>query len=191
MRSGCGRRCTARERVAERRRREQRSPFHVAKLGDPSAIYTYRGADGAPAFYVCRYETPNGKQFSSAARTARANRVEGAAPPRPLYRLPELLADKTRPVLVVEGEKCADTAVKLLRGCAVTTWAGRAKATSGADWRPLSGRSSQVWPDADMPGREAAAEIAARITGAKVIEPGERPKGSGRGRRDRWRLDRE
>ena len=75
--------------------------------------------------------------------------------PRVLYRLPELLADRSPWVYVVEGEKDADN----LRaaGLPATTNAGGAgKWGTLSDDSALEGRRVCVIPDADKPGRGGA-----------------------------------
>jgi hypothetical protein len=90
--------------------------------------------------------------------------------------LSELLADKAKPVLLVEGEKCAEAAAGLLTGYAVTTWSGGAKATDRTDWMPLKGRSAVIWPDADKAGRDAASAIVALVE--PIVAKVDGPRGS-------------
>ena len=131
--------------------------FWMGKLGEPGSIYTYHDAHGADLFYVCRYEAPGGKEIRPWRRGPGGKLQAKAYPsPRPLYRLPALLAAPALPVLLVEGEKCADAAAVKLHGYAVTTWAGGAKATGRNDYAPLVGRRVILWPDADEPGRACA-----------------------------------
>lgn len=99
---------------------------------------------------------------------------------RVLYRLPELLqADKSRWVLIVEGEKDADRLAKL--GAVVTT-------SGGADtWRPeyaqfLHDRRVCVLPDNDKGGVGYAAEVMVSVCEAggdcKIVQlPGLPDKG--------------
>ncbi|MFW6074560.1 MAG: hypothetical protein ACOC9Y_03135, partial [Chloroflexota bacterium] len=82
----------------------------------------------------------------------------------------ELVADTERPVLVVEGEKCADAAARVLAGeWIVTTWAGGSKAVTKTDWSPLADRDVTIWPDADEPGLRAAREIKSRLPQARIL----------------------
>ncbi len=72
--------------------------------------------------------------------------------PRPLY-VPraELASDPTaRPVVIVEGEKCAE-APHLLLGDEFdfVTWPGGCKAWALAHWGWLMGRTVYLWPDCD------------------------------------------
>jgi CHC2-type zinc finger protein len=75
--------------------------------------------------------------------------------PRPLYRLDGIAARPDVDVLLVEGEKTADAARRLLPDMAVTTWPGGAKAYHLADLAPLRGRRVIGVPDADKEGRAA------------------------------------
>ncbi len=160
---------------------DARGPYHHAALGEPSASWAYKHADGRLAFVVARYETPRGKEIRPWRPNGAGFEAKAIPAPRPLYRLPELVADKSKPVLVVEGEKSADAAAKILTGFAVTTWPGGADATKHADLAPLRDREVIVWPDADNAGRKAAAEILARLAGlarkVAVLEIDGRPEG--------------
>lgn len=70
--------------------------------------------------------------------------------PRPLYGLYELAQHTDKPVLLVEGEKCADAANTLLQDDFVcVTWPGGGKAVQKIDWLPLKGRTIYAWADCD------------------------------------------
>jgi len=86
---------------------------------------------------------------------------------RVLYRLPELLAAPTRPVLLVEGEKDVDNLRKLK--LVATTIAGGAGA-----WRPeyadaLAGRTVIILPDNDEPGRQFAMQASTWILRSLIV----------------------
>jgi hypothetical protein len=87
---------------------------------------------------------------------------------RVLYRLPELLAaDPRLPVIITEGEKDADSAVKL--GYVATTNPGGA-----GKWRKeyadaLRGRDVVIVPDQDAPGIEHAQKVAAMLRGVASL----------------------
>lgn len=150
----------------------------------PSAVHPYHTQDGNLLGCVLRIDlpahmTPTGPQparkITPTLRYARlpSTAVDGVAPnadlppeawchwpfdkPRPLYRLPDLAARPDHQVLVVEGEKAADAARRLLGALPiiVTTWPGGAKAIHHADWSPLAGRCVLLWGDADEPGEAA------------------------------------
>lgn len=71
--------------------------------------------------------------------------------PRPLY-VPAgfLSAERQLPVVVVEGEKCAEELFKLLgHEFDVVCWPGGCRAWAMADWSWLAKRVVYLWPDAD------------------------------------------
>ena len=71
------------------------------------------------------------------------------------------------PLLVVEGERCADVKVP---GYVVVTWAGGSSAVTHTDWAPLAERAVTIWPDADGPGFKAAAAIQKRLPHARILK---------------------
>ncbi len=132
----------------------------------PRATHEYRDADGTLLGYVLRCEfvdhaTHERKKltpqitFCVTRNGERRWCVRPFAPPRPLYRLDALAAKADAPVLVVEGEKCADAAAPALPMYAVVAWPGGANGIHHVDWTPLAGRDVVLWPDADGPGRDA------------------------------------
>jgi hypothetical protein len=69
------------------------------------------------------------------------------------------------PVVVVEGEKCANAlnALDIL----TTTSPGGAKNAAKADWSLLGGRDVTIWPDSDDPGSKYAQDVIAALTTLK------------------------
>lgn len=162
--------------------RSPRHDLHFPNLGDPSHVWIYREAAGNEVGRVARYETPQGKEVRPWRREGNRWVSKGLPKPRPLYGADLLAQRAIVPVLVVEGEKCADAARTVIGSqYIVVTWAGGAKAASDTDWTPLRGRKVTIWPDADAPGRKAAATIAATLTriGAALVsvtDVSERPE---------------
>lgn len=80
--------------------------------------------------------------------------------PRPLYGLNRLRMRKTK--LVVEGEKCADSAfAELEPWFDVLSWPGGGKAVSKADWSPFKeGDRVIIWADCDDKRDKTGAKIA-------------------------------
>lgn len=153
-------------------------------LGRPSYSWEYTDADGQCLFYISRYDTPTGKQFCPWSWDSSGKRwvAKGWNAPRPLYNLRELNLRKESPVLIVEGEKAADAAKKLMGNIYVpVTWPNGSKAASKADWAPVHGRKILIWPDADEPGIKAAHEIAELLKQhcqeIKIINVDGQPKG--------------
>lgn len=126
------------------------------KRGLPEIAWCYRGAAGEVLGYVYRFKTSDGGKevlplvFARHAVTGAEEWRWMAFPePRPLYGLDRLAAKPDAPVLLVEGEKCADAAAALLPEFAVVSWPGGGKAVKKCDWSPLAGRNVIAWPDAD------------------------------------------
>lgn len=149
----------ARERSTARNVATQGTPSEPAPEtfahrahGRPSNVWRYDDAQDRPVGYAVRFDKPAGKVVVPLSWTGNRWDWKAMSEPRPLYRLPKLLANETAVVIVVEGEKAADAAQALLREAAVTTWAGGAQAWSRADWQPIRGRRVILWPDADSPG---------------------------------------
>lgn len=72
---------------------------------------------------------------------------------RPLYNIPGIL--KSEKVVLVEGEKCAESLIK--KGITATTAMFGAKApVEKTDWLPLKGKHVIIWPDNDEAGNKYA-----------------------------------
>lgn len=149
----------------------QLATFRHTKHGMPSAFWRYHDAKGQLAGVAARYETEKGKEIVPWIPDGGKWRAKAMPTPRPLYRLPQLVARKDAPVLIVEGEKTADKAAELFPDHAVTTNAGGCKAWKQSDWTPLAGRTVVIWPDNDDPGRIFAKNVAERALkdGAKSV----------------------
>ena len=80
--------------------------------------------------------------------------------PRPLLNLKNLINNKDKTVLIVEGEKACDAAQKLFPMLTATTWASGCKAINKTDWTPLKGRKIVLFPDNDQVGRDAMDRLA-------------------------------
>ncbi|SHL10890.1 Predicted P-loop ATPase and inactivated derivatives [Nitrosospira sp. Nsp11] len=128
---------------------------HYAR-GKPQKVWTYYDANKAINGFVYRFETSDGGKetlpvcFCEHAETGnREWRWLSFPEPRPLYGLDRLAAHPDKPVLLVEGEKCADVAIELLPELVIVSWPGGGKAVSKADWLPLYGRNVFAWADCD------------------------------------------
>ena len=80
--------------------------------------------------------------------------------PRPLYVPATLLsADLSLPVVIVEGEKCAEAGHKLLgHEFDFVSWPGGAKAWAMASWAWLMNRTVYLWPDCDAKRKRLSRE---------------------------------
>ncbi|MDA8092330.1 MAG: VapE family protein [Betaproteobacteria bacterium] len=179
---------------------------HVVR-GRPQATWSYRDGAGALLGVVYRFvKSDGGKDVLPCVYAEDPDSAERkwrwlAFPePRPLYGLERLSdAGLKRPVLVVEGEKCADAAHQALaRWFDVVSWPGGGKAVKKADWARLGGRKIVIWPDCDdkkdragapigefeQPGWKAANAIAEILAAlgcdvrlVEIPKPGEKPDG--------------
>lgn len=125
-------------------------PNH-AKSGMPSHRYIYRDERGNPVLIANRYEKSQGGKYflpydvSGNAWKAPERRI--------LYNLDQIItADPETPVIIVEGEKCADALSGL--GYLATTVFGDCNGASKADLSPLYDRRVIIWPDNDSPGEK-------------------------------------
>jgi len=175
--------------------------------GIPDAIWTYNDRQGRLLGYVCRFTTSDGGKDITPLVYAKNTNAHGDRydwhwmhfpEPRPLYGLDRLGDEK--PVLLVEGEKCADAARAVLGHLYdVLTWPGGSNAVHKADWSVLAGRTVLIWPDTDsvknkaktayldyldQPGLKAALKIAATLQAhscavniLQVDKPGALPDG--------------
>jgi hypothetical protein len=129
-------------------------------------LHEYFDANDRLLFYVRRHEGRKGarKTFVPVVYGLLDGTLgwQQRAPntPRPLYGLNRLShADPTATVLLCEGEKSADAAMRQFPDHVAMSWMGGTGADAGADWTVLAGRSVLIWPDADDPGYKAATRI--------------------------------
>jgi hypothetical protein len=155
-------------------------PSSHPALGKPAMVFPYYITDAKLLGYTARFNTPtaekpDAKEFRTALwRDGRWDWSSQFEKPRPLYRLPQLATRPSDPVLLVEGEKTADAAAKLVPDHVAMTWPGGGGGVCHADFEPLAGRDVVLWPDADAPGRDAmdeAARLLAPIArGVRLVE---------------------
>lgn len=145
--------------------------------GIPAQRWAYLDAAGGLLGYVCKFVTSDGGKeilplvYCRHPDTgATAWRWQQWAEPRPLYGLDRLAARPDAPVLLVEGEKCADAPLELLPELVPVTWSGGSNAVTKADWSPLAGRTVLIWPDAD-----AQRERLSKVEKAAGVDPDSKP----------------
>lgn len=131
----------------------------------PVAVYEYPDAQGKPVARKLRFEPgrEGRKKEFAWQRWENGAWVDGLACIKtPLYRLPEVIASED--VVVVEGEKDADTARERLDLCATT---GGSAADRWLDEysAALADKDVVIIPDADEPGRRKARIIAQALSG--------------------------
>ncbi|WP_236960888.1 DUF927 domain-containing protein [Methylobacterium durans] len=141
-------------------------PRRHRSYGEPAAAWPYLNAKGRVLFYACRFALPDGSKkycplslFEGAGGTL-SWVWKGPPAPRPLYGLDLLAARPDAHVLLCEGEKSADAALKLVPDHVAITSPNGSKNARHADWSPLRGRHVVIWPDADEPGLDYAREAA-------------------------------
>jgi hypothetical protein len=134
-----------------------------------NGVWPYSDAQGNLLCFRVRLESAKGKEFWTI--TYRRDSFTGKcawrfqAPPQPwtLYNL-GALSSSPQKILVVEGEKVADAATRLLPGWAVITWPGGSNNVDSCDWTPLLTDLRDVpitlWPDNDKPGQQAMSRVA-------------------------------
>lgn len=132
------------------------------------ATYDYVDENGELLFQKVRYLDENGKKTFRQRRPKAGGGWEYDlnGTPRILYNLPAVLAAKAnnQPILVVEGEKDADTLTQL--GITATTMPGGAGKWLDMHTEALAGALVDVIADNDQVGREHAAAVASALTGA-------------------------
>lgn len=134
------------------------------------AEYPYPDRDGAVCLVKRRLVRPDGKKtFDWIHRNGSGTWEAGAGglPPR-LYNLPALLVavDERRPVLLVEGEKDADTATEL--GWTATT-APESSSVSSSLLSPIAGAEVICIPDNDASGRGYVLAAAKLLPRARIL----------------------
>jgi putative DNA primase/helicase len=132
--------------------------------GTPDAVYTYRNVAGELLGYIQRFTKSDGTKevlpltwCQNTHTGAYEWHAMGFPAPRPLYGVEQLTPANedgtfSRPVLLVEGEKCVDAAradEAVHNAFDVITWPGGTKAVKHADWSPLAGRKVVAWADCD------------------------------------------
>lgn len=151
-----------------------------------NGVWCYLSRNGEPLEWRVRIEKPDGEKAVMPLTFCR-NRESGVTEwrwrdlpaPRPLYGLEWLALEPVTRVLIVEGEKTADAARRLLAdGWYVLTWPGGVQrvGTKHTDWSPianLNGDSRVVlWPDNDEPGIKAMAQLAETLKGrCQIVQP--------------------
>lgn len=142
------------------------SAHMIAKGYQPAGLHAYRSTSGEVLFYRIRLKHPEAGDnwIRPMHHNGRAFVIgEPQAPPteKPLYRLPELIAE-AGPLYVVEGEACADA---LAAFDIIATTSGSADSANAADWSPLRGREVVIWRDNDSAGLRYAEAVTAKLRG--------------------------
>jgi putative DNA primase/helicase len=132
-------------------------------MGPRTAEWTYHDREGKKVGVVARWDSAGGtKEIRPVSLNRTGWKKGGMAEPRPLYRLPELIAATSR-IYIVEGEKCVE-AVRSI-GLTATTSPHGAQSADKADWSVLAGeREVVIVPDNDKAGEKYAADVMAQLS---------------------------
>ena len=158
--------CSFQEAVAFAAERLGLSPSQVKSNGKPRivATYDYRDEAGNVLFQVVRFDPKDFRQRRPDGKGGWKWNVKGVQVVP--YRLRELLADTTRPVFVVEGEKDVDNLACI--GVLATCNAGGAGKWTAEHSAFLRGRTVFIIPDNEGPGKPGephAQSVAASLQG--------------------------
>lgn len=167
--------------------------------GAPAVRWAYRDAAGQLLGFVCRFVNSSGGKevlplvFARHVTSAEQKWTWVQWPaPRPLYlaglNAPCPVAFDAAaglPLLVTEGEKCADVAAGVA-GFVSVSWSGGGKAVGKSDWAQCAGFGAAVlWPDRDLkfdkagerllpdseqPGVRAMMDVAAQLVAQGVAD---------------------
>lgn len=122
---------------------------------DGKATYIYDGGHK-----VTRQRTRDGKKILQQNKPAVTH----------LYRHPmSIPLEESDRVVLVEGEKCVDAALRLGEPC-VTTWPGGVAGIGAVDLSPLQGKKIIIIADNDKPGLQAAAKLTTRLMGMADVQ---------------------
>lgn len=147
-------------------------PPRIKATDGVSDSWSYLDRDGNVIGFRLRWNKPDGSKEVKPLSYCRNKetgleewRLIDFPEPRPLYNL-HLLAFNPEKTLIVEGEKTARAAARLLPEWTVTTWPGGSSAIRKADWSIIRANSNShivLWADNDAPGLRAMSEVSEEI----------------------------
>jgi P4 family phage/plasmid primase-like protien len=146
-------------------------PFPPGVLSE--TLFPYDRADGTPAFYVQRVDLQDGqkvfRQWGPAEDGAGwQSNLDHVRKPKPLYRLPALLADPEAVIVLYEGETCVQAHLAAGLPGQPTTTSGGAGNAKQTDFSPLKRRQIVMCPDHDERGEHYRTETVFLSQGAGV-----------------------
>ena len=141
--------------------------------------FFYQDAAGDPALVVVREDRPGAAKKITQWTPRSGDWVPGRLQKTglPPFRLPEIMAAATGPVVVAEGETSCLAVAAIWPETAATCWAGGASTGAAdrqawrlTDWTPLREREVRLVADGDEPGRKSMQTLAAHLArlGCKV-----------------------
>jgi|GEM_PF-2002637 len=161
---------------------------HLAKDNEILEIYNYYNIDAELIGITirCLDKKTGKKQVPPAAycynefKNLKQWRLKGFSDSgyKPIYSIEKLKEDNgnnsttgynlpsncySKPLLIVEGEKTANIASRLLPEYRVISWLGGSGSADKARWSLLKNQEIIIWPDLDEPGIRASRKIASQI----------------------------
>jgi hypothetical protein len=129
--------------------------FRHFNLGVPAASWRYTNEKGETMFYTCRFNKSNGDKdvlpYTFCTNGKQSKWMwKGITKNKPLYKLHLLSTDKT--IVLVEGEKTADTGNDNTDKYVFTTFQGGSNAIQLTDYSPLNGKNVILLDDNDEVG---------------------------------------
>ncbi len=139
---------------------------HKPNFGENQGVWEYYDKDNNLLGYTVRKKTKTGKRFepwSFQNNEWVMKWYESNA--KPIYNTPLLVQYPDKPVLIVEGEKAADAASRLLPNYVCVSWMGGSGSAGKADLSLFVGRKVCLWPDNDVAGYKAMDKLEGRLKG--------------------------
>ena len=147
----------------------------MLKYNNLEANYEYKDADGQLLGYVARfvgkYGKDKGKKNTMPVTYCQNKKTKEYSwqlkgfddkGTKPIFGI-EKLKDSLKPVLIVEGEKAALAATKMLPEYDVVSWMGGSASAGKPNWSQLKGKEVTIWPDHDEAGFKAADAIKSKL----------------------------
>ena len=141
-----------------------------------NGVYAYRNIKNELCGYVVRIlDITNNKKVTLPVVYTENNhgikswRSKGLGEDRCLYN-EHRLNNSNKPVLIVEGEKTADSAQSLYPEFDVVTWSGGANGFNKSNWHVLEGKQVTIWPDNDKAGINAAQQIQSLLSKSNITQ---------------------
>lgn len=181
-----------REWISQKPSKEQEAPTYLEQIGTIARFYReeslhpYKNEKGELLHYVWQLKDLHDGEKKTSPPLSYGYFKDAPDKPHwalrefklendktPLYNLQELQEKPTHPVLIVQGEKTADEALKTLNRFDAykykdthhipITWSGGQQGISKVDWSPLVGREVFVWPNNDPEGFKVARDVCAEL----------------------------
>ncbi|MBK8770119.1 MAG: DUF927 domain-containing protein [Rhizobiales bacterium] len=141
--------------------------FSHPALGKALAAWAYRDEAGAIVGYMLRFEyvEADGRRTPSYLPLSWCVTPEGSRwrlkglETYPLYRLPDIVLNPEKTILVCEGEKTADAAARFFPDMVTTTSPFGWNMARKSNWLSVKGRNVLVAPDLDKNGQSYADDV--------------------------------